>query len=287
MPVQLTAPLQQPPAAGNPGFLSAKMLASGSSGNCLLVRSATTTLLIDLGLPARTVAAFLESREIPPAAVEAILLSHEHTDHLVGLGTFARKYQVPVVAEAQTLAAARSAVGRLPARTLARGSTITLGDCEVSAFPVPHDAAAPAGFLIRSGGWTIAYCVDLGSADETLVEPLRQADLVVLEANHDYDALRAGPYTPSLKARILSPFGHLSNLEAGRLIAASASSRPRTVWLAHLSAVNNSPRLALRVVGGLLKREGVSGVRLETAARDRPSLHWSSHAVGWQLPLVV
>jgi phosphoribosyl 1,2-cyclic phosphodiesterase len=240
---------------------------------------------VDLGISARTAAGALQRRGIPPEAVDAILLSHEHLDHVAGVGAFSRKYGAPVVADPRTLAVAEAAVGALTRRPLALGSALTVGDCEISSFPVPHDAVAPAGFLIRSGGWTIAYCVDLGTASDTLHAPLAAADLVILEANHDYDALRTGPYTASLKARILSPLGHLSNLEAARLIAGSATERPRTVWLAHLSLVNNSPRLASRIVGSVLRRERITGVRLEVAARDTPSLCWSTETLGWQLPL--
>lgn len=268
-----------------PGQLSAKVLASGSSGNCLLVQSATTTLLIDLGIPARTVASALQARGVPPAAVDAVVLSHEHGDHVIGVGAFSRKHGTPVIADRRTLDATEAMVGPVLRRPLALGSTVTVGDCEISSFPVPHDAVAPAGIIIRSGSWTIVYCVDLGAASQALLAPLALADLLILEANHDYDALRTGPYTKSLKARILSPLGHLSNLEAARLIAGSANGRPRTVWLAHLSAVNNSPRLALRIVGSILRREGIAGVRLAVAARDTPSLHWSTETVGWQLSL--
>ncbi|MDW8252410.1 MAG: MBL fold metallo-hydrolase [Chloroflexota bacterium] len=268
-----------------PGQLSAKVLASGSSGNCLLVQSATTTLLVDLGITARTAASTLAGRGVPPEAVDAILLSHEHSDHVIGVGAFSRRYGTPVIAAPKTLDAAEAMVGAFRRQPLALGSTVTVGDCDVSSFPVPHDAAAPSGFLIRSGGWTIVYCVDLGTASETLHEPLAAADLLILEANHDYDTLRTGPYAESLKARLLSPLGHLSNLEAARLIVGSANGRPRTVWLAHLSAINNSPRLAKRIVGSILRREGITGVRLEVAARDTPSLFWSSETVGWQLAL--
>ncbi|MFN8533896.1 MAG: MBL fold metallo-hydrolase [Dehalococcoidia bacterium] len=285
MLVQRAAALDAAPAAPIAGRLSAKIIASGSSGNCLLVRSATTSVLVDLGITARTASTVLEGRSVAPASVEAILLSHEHSDHVSGVGAFSRKYGTPVISDPRTLDAA-SSVGRFNRRPLALGSTTTVGDLEVTSFPVPHDAASPSGFVIRSGDWTIAYCVDLGTASETLHEPLSHADLVILEANHDYDTLRTGPYARHLKARILSPLGHLSNLEAGRLIAGSANGKARTVWLAHLSAVNNSPRLARRIVGSVLRREGISGVQVEVAARDTPSLCWSTDSVGWQLPLL-
>jgi phosphoribosyl 1,2-cyclic phosphodiesterase len=165
-----TDTIDSAPSSQSAGRLSAKILASGSNGNCLLVRSATTALLVDLGIPARNAAGALDGRGVPPAAVDAILLSHEHSDHAIGVGAFSRKYGTPVVADPRTLDAAEAAVGAINRRPLARGSTLTIGDCEVSAFPVPHDAAAPAGFLIRSGGWTIVYCVDLGSAADSLVE---------------------------------------------------------------------------------------------------------------------
>lgn len=267
--------------------VSAKMLASGSNGNCLLVRAGATTLLVDCGIATRTLTGHLRDRGIAPESIDAILLTHEHNDHASGAGTFSRKYGTKVVADPRTLVAAGAAYGQMQPRPLAVGSTAAIGEAEVTSFPVAHDAAAPTGFIIQAHGWTIAYCVDLGTAAEALHPALALADLLILEANHDYDTLRTGPYSPSLKARILSPLGHLSNLEAARLISGSANGRARTIWLAHLSAVNNSPRLARRIVGGYLRRENVQGVRLEIAERGKPSLCWSTASVGWQLPLPV
>lgn len=266
--------------------LTVKALASGSSGNCILVRAGETTLLVDCGISTKAVTGHLTQRGIDPQSVDAILLTHEHIDHASGVGTFSRKYGAAVLADGRTLDEAERVSGKMTRRPMALGSTQTVGDCEVSSFPVPHDAAAPSGFIVRYKEWTVAVCIDLGDADEDLHAPLAEADLLVMEANHDYDKLKMGPYAPNLKARILSNRGHLSNFEAARLIAGSDTGRARTVWLAHLSAVNNSPRLASKIVGSVLRKERITNVRLQVIDRTRPSLCWSSDSAGWQLPLL-
>lgn len=266
--------------------LSVKALASGSSGNCILIRAGDTALLVDCGISTKSVSSYLNQRGIAPESVAAILLTHEHIDHVSGVGTFSRKYGASVVSDPRTLQEAERMAGKLNRRPMALGSSQSIGDVEVSSFPVPHDAAAPSGFVIKYRDWTVAVCVDLGDADEVLHSPLSEADLLVMEANHDYDKLKMGPYAPNLKARILSNRGHLSNFESARLIAGSYTGKPRTVWLAHLSAVSNSPRLASRIVGSVLRKEGVGNVRLQVIERTRPSLCWSSDSVGWQLPLL-
>lgn len=265
--------------------LSLKSLASGSSGNCYLLEGGETTVLIDCGLAARAVCRELRGRGIDPASLAAILLTHEHIDHLLGIGPLSRRYGVPVVANPATLDAAARVCGRIRRWPLATGETLTVGELEVTSFPVPHDAVEPVGYLVGHAGWRVCVLTDVGSPSAHLDEPLRAADLLVVEANHDCEWLTNGPYPLSLKSRILAPTGHLANSEAALLLARSERSAPRWVWLAHLSAVNNNPKLARRTVGSFLRREGMRGIQLDIALRDKPSVYWSLEEVGWQLPM--
>jgi phosphoribosyl 1,2-cyclic phosphodiesterase len=257
-------------------------LASGSSGNAFLLQAGQTSLLIDCGLPARQIVRELKRRGIPPEELAAILITHEHGDHVLSAGVLSRRYGVPVLANPATLEAIAGPLGQVYALPMATGSAHSLGDVDVASFHVPHDAADPVGYLLECDGWRIAVAVDVGAPSTILLEPLRLADLIVLEANHDRARLLRGPYPAFVKARILSPLGHLSNQEAAQLLAQVAGGKRRSVWLAHLSAINNSPRRALRTVTESLQAACVGGLELHVVPRDRPSIHWDLDEWGWQ-----
>jgi phosphoribosyl 1,2-cyclic phosphodiesterase len=262
--------------------LRVKSLGTGSSGNAILVQAEDTSLLVDCGLPTRAVEEYLQHRHIDPASLGAILLTHEHTDHIQSAGVMARRYNVPVVANKRTLEQGAVALGNVPSLELATGSCRTIGHIEVASFYVPHDAAEPVGYYLSHGDWSVCIILDAGKPSYEMRQPLRLADLVIIEANHDRERLIAGPYTRFLKARILSEAGHLSNVEAAQLLAETGEGRHKWAWLAHLSDVNNTPRLAMRTVKHYLRHEGVSGIELAISKRDRPSVHWDSDAAVWQ-----
>lgn len=266
--------------------LTLTSLASGSSGNAFLLRAGATCILIDAGLPASTIMRHLADQHLEPAQLAAVLLTHEHSDHVQAAGTLSRRLGLPVVANAATLDAAERQVGEMRRRQLPVGDCLDLGEIAVASFAVPHDAAAPVGYLISHCQGTICLATDLGAACADLRQPLAAADLIVIEANHDRERLIRGPYPPALKARILGEQGHLSNDEAAELLVPVLRDRPRCVWLAHLSAVNNGPTLARRTVAGRLAAAGVRQVRLEVLKRDRPSPTWSAADAGWQMPLL-
>jgi phosphoribosyl 1,2-cyclic phosphodiesterase len=253
-------------------------LASGSSGNAFLVETAGARLLFDAGLNAAALEYYLGQRGTSPSQLAAIFVSHEHIDHLRGAGRLARRYRLPVVASAGTFRAGAWQFGHLPERIVqAPGSQVTAGGVIVHAFAVSHDAEETVGFWIEAEGYNIVICTDLGSETASIREPLEAADLLVLEANHDVQKLWRGPYHPALKRRVYGPQGHLSNAEAARLISEVAlDGRPRTVWLAHLSAANNTPALAFDTVAEPLDREGCTHVELAVLARDKPSHIWHS-----------
>ncbi len=267
--------------------LRVKSLATGSSGNAILVQAGETALLIDCGLPTRTVERFLKHVNVDPASLAAIALTHEHTDHIQSAGVMARRYNVPILANKPTLEQGKNALGGdVPVLELATGSTRTIGQIELSSFLIPHDAAEPVGYFLAYQNWRICVILDAGKPAYEMRQPLRLADVVIIEANHERERLLAGPYTRVLKARILSDRGHLSNVEAAQLLAESANGKHKWAWLAHLSQVNNTPQIAMRTVRHYLRHEGVSGIELEISERERPSAHWESDSAAWQAPLL-
>ena len=262
-------------------------LASGSSGNALLVQYGPHALLVDCGVSQRAIERQLRGAGLGPADLRAVLLTHEHGDHSHCAGPLARRYGLPVVANAPTIGALGAALHCAALHELPVGGFCELGPFEVRSFPVAHDAAAPVGYLIRAGRWCVGVAVDLGSWDAPVAEALSPADLVVLEANHDHERLRAAPYAWPVKQRIHSPLGHLDNVEAGRLLARVASDgRRRTAWLAHLSQEANSPQIAVKVVSGVLSLHEVRCVSVHALPRRAP-LTWESDRHMEQLELFV
>jgi len=266
--------------------LRVKSLATGSSGNAILVQAGETSLLIDCGLPTRAVEEYLRHAHIDPASLAGIALTHEHGDHIQSAGVMARRYNVPIIANKPTLEAGAGALGGpVPSIELATGGCRTIGEIELASFFIPHDAAEPVGYFLTHKNWHVCVILDAGKPAYEMRQPLRLADLAIIEANHERERLIAGPYTRVLKARILSDMGHLSNVEAAQLLAESANGKHKWAWLAHLSEVNNTPLIAMRTVRHYLRHEGVTGIELAISKRDHPSVHWDSDSAAWQEPL--
>ncbi len=245
-----------------------RSLASGSSGNALLVQVGRCAVLVDAGRPLGRLEAALRELDVSPGQLGAIFLTHEHSDHVASAEALGRAYGAPVVANAPTLLAAGVAGGA--SQVLATGQTFHIHGIEVTSFAVSHDGAEPVGYILRAEGWTVAVATDLGCAPPSVVAQLRGADVVVLEANHDVEMLANGPYPPFLKARILGPSGHLSNDQAAETALEVVSGRSQWLWLAHLSAKNNRPALARLAVEGRLRSAGVRTVRVDVLDRYRP-----------------
>ncbi len=239
-------------------------------------------LLFDAGLNASALEYYLHQRGTSPSQLKAIFVSHEHIDHLRGVGMLARRYRLPVIASEGTFLAGDTQFGYLPEKIVQPpGREVYIDDAAgtpmitVRTFSVSHDAAETVGFWIEAAGCHIVICTDLGCETASIREPLEAADLLVLEANHDVQRLWRGPYHPALKKRVAGPYGHLANSEAARLVSELArDGRARTVWLAHLSAANNTPPLAFDTVTEPLKREDCSHIEIAVLARDRPSHIW-------------
>lgn len=267
-------------------------LASGSDGNALLLREGTTALLVDCGLPLRRLEPLLCYAGVHPADLTAILLTHEHGDHSQGAGTLARRYGVPVVCNGETRAALERPLKQAAAEELPPGQRASIGSFDVLSFAVPHDAAAPVGYCIAAPGATVSIAVDLGCWTEEIVEHLRRADLLVVEANHNRAALQASGYPWSVCQRIIGPRGHLDNQQAGELLARiGADGRQRDVRLAHLSAQANKPKHALQHVRRTLAAAGVAqmqvGVLPTQASCSRKGMPlWNSDHMYRQMTLL-
>ena len=237
--------------------LTVRNLGSGSSGNALLIDAGEAAIAVDCGIGARALAAGLRAAGRQLADLVAVLLTHEHVDHVRAVPQVVRA-GVPLVATAGT---ARAAALARPNWEEARlGATLRIGGLSVTALGVSHDAVEPCGYHVAAADASLTVITDLGCPDGALQEYLAASDLIVLEANHDVALLRAGPYPAHLKRRVLSPTGHLSNDDCGRLLAAALGddARRRTIWLAHLSTTNNRPALAQRTVQLALAARGIA-----------------------------
>ena len=228
-------------------------IASGSSGNCILTGSDTTSLLIDAGISKKRIDEGLGKIGYCSGDIDGILVTHEHSDHIKGLGVMARKLGVPIYATKGTYEAIlrTSSVGKMPEglfREVQPNCPIRIGDLTVSPFSISHDAADPIGYRVGDGKHSVAVATDMGVYDTYIVNQLQGLDALLLEANHDVRMLQVGIYPYHLKKRILGNRGHLSNESAGQLLCELLHDNMKKVLLGHLSKENNYPALAYETV---------------------------------------
>lgn len=245
------------------------LFASGSSGNCALVSDGDTHLLLDAGISARRIRAGLSAQDVTADALTGVLVTHEHSDHVKGLAVLLRHDPVPVYALPAVCAALRA---QLPAECLheiAPDAPFFLGDVRVTPFATPHDAAGSCGYRI-DGSAHFGLCTDLGVVTDTVRAALAGVDCAVIEANHDPELLRTGPYPAYLKRRIASDHGHLSNESAGALAVFLAENGAQQLILGHLSRENNTPRAALDAVSQALTDAGFLPVSSRSSMPRRP-----------------
>lgn len=247
-------------------------LGSGSRGNATFVELAGTRLLVDAGLSARQLSLRLAAIDVDPRSLDWVVVSHEHDDHARGAERFSRTHDVPVLCSHGTLAARDLSPACLAGwRPLEPTRGADLGSVWVEAFPVPHDAAEPVGFVLHGGGVRVGLATDLGHATPLVRERLRSCDVLLVEANHDARMLAEGPYPWHLKQRVAGRLGHLSNGETAALLAEVLDERCRAVVLAHLSEHNNTPHLARETVGRVLARRGLRNVAIHVASNREPT----------------
>lgn len=263
-------------------------LASGSSGNAMLVQSGDTNLLIDAGLSLRALGQHLTKRGVTVGNLSGVLLTHEHHDHGLSANAVARRYAAPLIANSATLQSLHERTGiDCSTHELPTGHEWQVGGINIRSFAVCHDAADPVGYTLQTSSAKVVYCTDNGCRTAQLTEALSGASLAIIEANYETDWLWRGTYTPEMKARVASDTGHLSNQDCAALLAERLDNgSPLCIWLAHLSRNNNSPNLAKRMVGNFLKNAISTPFTLEIALRDHPSLMWRSGQFASQMCLL-
>ena len=251
-------------------------LFSGSSGNALFVQYGRTRLLIDAGKSGKMVQEALEMIGVDPKTLDAILITHEHTDHIAGVGVLSRRHKIPVYANEETWRAMEPKVGTIPEgchRTFSSSSDFYLGDLGVAPFRIPHDAIEPVGFRLWGGAASISTATDLGYFPHSVRDAIAGSSLVLLESNHDPDMLRMNEhYSQRLKQRILGNHGHLSNDACAEALLQLVDTGVKNVILGHLSGENNRPDLALSTSEMRMEREGIRlgvDLNLDLAWRDR------------------
>ena len=228
------------------------LLASGSKGNALFLENDGCRLLIDAGLSGREIQARLAAVGVAAETLDGILITHEHSDHVRGVGALARRLKIPVLGASRTLAAAATVIGKVEAVKFEPGSPFTFKGLSIDPFPVTHDACDPVGFRIEGGEGCIGFATDLGIATRLTQEKLKGCRALVLEFNHDERMLQDGPYPWHLKQRIRSAHGHLSNAQGAGLLEELLHAGLEGVFLSHLSEANNDPALALAAARTLL-----------------------------------
>ena len=235
-------------------FLS---LLSGSTGNCSIVSDGSTTLLTDCGLSASHLDSLLGAVGISPLDITAILITHEHTDHIKGAGVVSRKYGLPVFATCGTHSAMLKArIADENIMNVYPDKDFEIGSIGIRAFSIPHDAAEPVGYNFFLGGKKLSVATDIGYMNSYILDHIKGSTAVILESNHDIEMLKNGRYPEQLKRRILGNFGHLSNRDAADTALTLLKSGTRHIMLAHLSADNNTPRTAIMETANLAAENG-------------------------------
>jgi phosphoribosyl 1,2-cyclic phosphodiesterase len=234
--------------------VSVSVLASGSRGNSAIVQSSSTRILVDAGISCRETFKRMQAAGDDPHALTAIVITHEHSDHVAGLLVLARKLSLPVYMTGAThqawSRAVRDATGEPPdterVEFFSSGRSFQIGDIAITPFTIPHDAADPVGFTFRSEGIKVGVATDLGYMPASVRDHLRRCDVLVLESNHDLEMLRVGPYPWSVKQRVGSRTGHLSNTALAEFFSGDYDGGASYIVLAHLSELNNHPEVAKR-----------------------------------------
>lgn len=233
-------------------------LASSSAGNSTYVATSRTRILVDAGLSRTETFRRLAEIGEDPEALDAILITHEHNDHVMGVHRIARKLDIPVYLSRLT-ATAIVWEGEPPAiETFQAGSSFSIGDIEINSFTIPHDAIDPVGFTLRAEGMKIGLATDLGYLPESIRHHLRGVDFLLLESNHDLEMLKVGPYPWSVKQRVMSRRGHLSNEVVSKFIEDGLDASVATLVLGHLSEHNNHPEIVRLVAQQALSARGLS-----------------------------
>lgn len=252
-------------------------LSSGSNGNSIFIRYGNARILIDAGLSGISIEKALRSIDEDPSRLNALLITHEHIDHVAGAGVMSRRFDIPIYANERTWASMQYGLGAIKLgnrRMFSTNEEFCVEDFRVNSFPIPHDAAEPVGFNIFAADRKITVATDIGHMTGELLRKMGKSDILLLESNHDLEMLKYGPYPWPLKRRIMGRTGHLSNEITGKTIAYLAERGMERFLLGHLSQENNYPELAYNTVCDSLARKNIKpgiDVFLDIAPRGRIS----------------
>ena len=250
-------------------------LFSGSSGNCQYIKTENTTILVDAGLSGKKIQQEIVNIGENPKKIDAIFITHEHVDHIQGVGIMSRRLNVPVYANKKTWEAMCPYIGNIKSENIKiLDECAEIGDLSVMPFDISHDAAHPVGYNIFYKNKKISIVTDTGCINELIINKTIDSDLLLIESNHDEDMVLIGPYPWPLKRRVLGEFGHMSNDTAGDLISKVVKKGTEIVLLGHLSKENNFPQLAYKTVENILKENSIDvnpGICLEMTYRDKAS----------------
>lgn len=248
-------------------------LYSGSSGNSIFVASKNAKVLIDAGLPGKKIEEAIKAIDENPGDINAIFVTHEHLDHIKGLGVISRKFDIPIYANSDTWAAMEKNIGKIKEHNIKimdRRSTISIKDLDISSYNIPHDAAAPVGYTLHSKGKRVSVATDFGIYTTEIRDNIKDSDIILLESNHDVSMLKFGPYPYNLKRRILSEVGHLSNEDCGTAIVNLIRYKEnKKIILGHLSGTNNHPDLAYETVKSVLVANNITSKKISLTMADR------------------
>lgn len=253
-------------------------LYSGSSGNSIFISTENSKILIDAGLPGKKIDEALKSIDETAEGLDGIFITHEHSDHIKGVGVISRKYDVPIYANAKTWEAMSSSIGKIKEHNIKimdRRSIVDIKDLSIKSFVIPHDAVSPVGYTVCSGEHKVSVATDFGTYTEEIHNNIKDSKVILLESNHDINMLKFGPYPYNLKRRILSEVGHLSNEACGEAIVSIAKEGlGKRIILGHLSSTNNNPDLAIQTVLSVITEKGLvegQDILLSMARRNMPS----------------
>ena len=251
-------------------------LYSGSSGNSLFVETQNTKLLIDAGVSCKKIENALTDINVDPASIDGILITHEHSDHVQGLGTLSKKFDLPVFVNQETLDAMpkqRDKISEKNIKTFKVTDKFSIGDLYIKPFAIPHDAANPCGFNIFKDDKKISIATDIGHMTNDILKNLEESLFIMLESNYDPEVLRCSSYPFTLKSRIAGPTGHLPNEMAGKTISHLLKSGLKNAMLGHLSKESNFPELAYKTVMDELieNKYNENSISINIASRFNPS----------------
>lgn len=243
------------------------VLASGSSGNAFYIETDETRLLIDAGLSGKQLDKLFEEVDVDPRKLDGILVTHEHTDHVKGLGIMARKYDLPIYANEKTWHAMEKGLGKLTTEQkfhFESNTVKTFGDLDIESFTVSHDAVDPMFFTFHHNNKKVALVTDLGYVSDKIKKTIEGANAYIFEANHDVSMLQMGHYPWSVKRRILGDSGHVSNEDCGLALSEIITNNTERIYLAHLSKDNNMKELARMSVDQVLQERGIKANLFDT-----------------------